>query len=288
VTGTLTAIHIYPIKSCRAVALQSVEVTRRGLAGDRLFQVVDPAGQPVTQRQQPRLATVQPTLEDGDLVLEADGQGPLRVPIPITNDTTATSLLGVPVEAADAGDGAAAWFSDLLGTPVRVVAMTDDSDYRIPVPGQEMALSWADGSSVLIANDQSLRWLTRRAGEPFAMDRFRPNLTVEAPPWSEDTWREVSVGEARFGFGLAWPRCAIPQVDQLTGSRTKEPARVLKAHRWCASAPSMPESLRSILEGNALFGIGCSVDQMSAAIAVGDDVVVHRTGQPIIEPPTDQ
>lgn len=40
-TATVAAIHIYPVKSCRAVALDSVEVAGTGLAGDRLFQVVD-------------------------------------------------------------------------------------------------------------------------------------------------------------------------------------------------------------------------------------------------------
>ena len=55
---TLTAIHVYPVKSCRAVPLDRVEIVSTGLRGDRLFQVVDAEGNPVTQRQQPMLATV--------------------------------------------------------------------------------------------------------------------------------------------------------------------------------------------------------------------------------------
>lgn len=285
VVGTLSAIHIYPIKSCRAVTLDRVEVTRRGLLGDRMFQVVDDDRVPVTQRQEPRLATVQATPFDGRLRLEADGRPPLEITVPTSNDTTATSLLGLPVEAADAGDEAAAWFSELLGVPARLVAVTDDTEHVVPFPDGEMHLGWADGSSVLVANDASHAWLAERADEPFGMDRFRPNLTVHADPWVEDTWRDLSVGSARFGVGLAWPRCAIPQVDQVDGSRHREPAKVLRAHRWCSDASAGPEALRPLLEGNALFGIGCSVEQVAATVSVGDPVVVHRTGPPIIDTP---
>lgn len=285
--GTLTAIHIYPVKSCRAVALDQVEIAGTGLRGDRLCQVVDGDGNPVTQRQEPMLATVRPSLIDGALRLEADGRAALDVAIPTANDTTANSLLGVPVEAGDAGDDAAAWFTDLVGSPVRLVAMTEHSDYRLPIPGIDMTLSWADAASVLVVNSASRRWLKERASEPFGMDRFRPNLTVDAgEAWIEDTWRDFSIGAARFGLGLAWPRCAIPQIDQVDGSRHKEPAKVLKEHRWCADAASMGEALRPLFEGNALFGIGCSAGPREVTIAVGDELSVHDSGARIIPAPS--
>jgi uncharacterized protein YcbX len=286
-TATLTAIHIYPVKSCRAVAMQRVEIAGTGLFGDRLFQVVDAEGNPVTQRQKSVLATVQPALTDAELRLDAPDRPTLNVPIPTVPNTTVKSLLGVPVEAGDAGDEAATWFSDLLGVPARLVAMTDRSDYRLPLPGIDMTLSWADGSAVLVANAASLEWLAGRAGDPFGMDRFRPNLTVDTnEAWVEDTWRDFSIGAARFGLGLAWPRCAIPQIDQIDGSRHKEPAKVLKKHRWCSDAASAGEALRPLFEGNALFGIGCSVQPVGAMVAIGDKVTVHETGERLIPAPT--
>ncbi len=283
--GTLRAIHVYPVKSCRAVALERVALTRRGLLGDRLFQVVDADARPVTQRQRPELATVCPTLVAGGMRLEAEGRPSIEIAAPTTNDTTASSLLGATVEAGDAGDEAAAWFSDLLGSPVRLVAITDASDHRVPFPGAEMHIGWADGASVLATNMASLRWLNGRASEPFGMDRFRPNLTIEAEPWIEDTWRDLSVGSVRLGVGLAWPRCAIPQVDQVDGTRHREPAKVLRAHRWCTEAPSVPDALRPVLEGNALFGIACSVVETGPPVAVGDPVIVHDTGPRVIDAP---
>jgi uncharacterized protein YcbX len=283
--GTVTAIHVYPVKSCRAIELPRVEMTRRGVAGDRLFQVIDTSTRPVTQRQQPRLATVRPALIDGGLRLEADGCQPIEIATPTANDTVATSLLGASVESADAGDEAAAWFSALLDAPVRLVAVTDDTDHRVPFPEADMHIGWADGAAVLVANSASLAWLQERATESFEMDRFRPNVTVDADPWAEDTWRDLSIGAARLGVGLAWPRCAIPQVDQIDGTRHSEPAKVLKAYRWCSDAPSIPAALRPVLEGNALFGIACSVIEPGATVAVGDDVLVHQTGPPVIDAP---
>jgi len=71
-------------------------------------------------------------------------------------------------------------------------------------------------TSNIARQSASLQWLTERADEPFGMDRFRPHLTVDAgDPWIEDTWRDFSVGAARLGPGLAWPRRTIPQVDQV-------------------------------------------------------------------------
>jgi uncharacterized protein YcbX len=285
-TGILTAIHIYPVKSCRAVPLDSVEIAPTGLLGDRLFQVIDADGNPMTQRQQPALATVQPTFVDGALQLETDGRTTLHVAIPTVNDATANSLLGVPVDAADAGDEAASWFTELLDAPVRLVAMTQSSNYLLPIPGIDMTLSWADACSVLVVNSASLEWLNERSSEPFGMDRFRPNLTVDAgEAWIEDTWRDFSIGAARFGFGIAWPRCTIPQVDQVDGTRHKEPAKVLKQHRWCTDAATAEPALRALLEGNALFGIGCSAEPTGAVVALGDDLVVHREELPVIAAP---
>lgn len=134
------------------------------------------------------------------------------------------------------------------------------------------------------------RHLRRRCSgvrcDHFVVDLDEERATVDAgEAWAEDTWRDFSIGGARLGLGLAWPRCTIPQVDQVDGSRHKQPAKVLKRHRWCSDAASAGEALRPLFEGNALFGIGCSVHPADAVIAVGDEVNVHETGARIIPAP---
>ena len=60
---------------------------------------------------------------------------------------------------------------------------------------------------------------------------------------------------------------------------------MLKRHRWCSDAASVGDALRPLFEGNALFGIGCSVEPVGAVIAVGDEVSVHDTGPRLIPAP---
>jgi uncharacterized protein YcbX len=95
-------------------------------------------------------------------------------------------------------------------------------------------VSFADGYPLLLCTEASLEELNRLAAEPVPMDRFRPNLVVAgAPePWAEDGWQELAVGEdARFDVVSGCARCTVPEVDQTTGERHREPGPVLAAHR---------------------------------------------------------
>jgi hypothetical protein len=74
----------------------------------------------------------------------------------------------------------------------------------------------------------------------------------------------------------------VPQVDQETGDRHREPALVLKARRWCTSADELPELLRPVLEGNALFGVTAAATPAGVRIAVGDAVEVLETGPALL------
>ena len=53
--GTVRAIFVYPVKSCRGIALDRAEVEARGLRHDRRWMIVDAGGTFVTQRTEPRL-----------------------------------------------------------------------------------------------------------------------------------------------------------------------------------------------------------------------------------------
>ena len=57
-----TALNIYPVKSCRGIALRSARVARHGLADDRHWMLVRPNGRFVTQRELPRMALIGTTV----------------------------------------------------------------------------------------------------------------------------------------------------------------------------------------------------------------------------------
>ncbi|MEM7340679.1 MAG: MOSC N-terminal beta barrel domain-containing protein [Actinomycetota bacterium] len=286
--GVVKSLHIHPIKSCRALSVQSATVGPVGLVGDREWQVA--AGiTPLTQRQHAVMATVDAVPIDGGLRLSAPGQPTIEVERPSTADTETGSLIGVKVLVGDAGEAAAEWFTALLGDSARLYARTPESELVPPEPldvfgGQRIAFS--DLAPVLVANTASSTWLEERANEPFGIDRFRANVVVDGPePFAEDTWARFRIGAAALAHGAPWPRCAVPQVDQNSGERRKEPAVVLKAHRWVDAAPAYNEIMRSVIEGNAVFGVGCSIGPAGTVISVGDALEVDETMEPLLASP---
>jgi uncharacterized protein YcbX len=82
------------------------------------------------------------------------------------------------------------------------------------------------------------------------------------------------------------PRCRVPQVDQDTGERQREPALALRAHRWCADAPSVPAGWRGFFQGKSLFGLGATIAAPGTVVRVGDALEVHTATAPLIPPPT--
>jgi uncharacterized protein YcbX len=284
---SLTEIYIYPVKSCRAVSVQKGNVTGIGLAEDRRWQVLGPEERRgVTQRKHRSLALVQPTLlDDAGMRLSAPGMSEIEFDQPSGPIITVDSHFRIPVRARDAGHEAAEWLTEFIGVPLRLVRMEGDSGWRLPpeLDAFGQGAPFTDAAPVLLASQDSLDWLAARASEDFGMDRFRPNLVVAgADPWAEDTWDRFDVGEANLRAIAPWPRCAIPQIDQETAERHKEPARVLKKHRWCTSAPSISGDFRRLVEGNGLFGVACTIVPAGSAIAVGDEVRVVSSRAPVL------
>lgn len=281
----LSQIVVYPIKSCGGVQLDEVAVSPIGLAGDREWLFVDDDANSVTQRQHRVLATVTPEpLSGGGLRLSAPGLPTIDVGRTGVA-TTAKTLFGVPVPVIDAGDEAARWFTELTGASGRLVAMSGPDGWRLPddydVFGQPA--SFSDAAPILVASQASSDWLVERASEEFAIDRFRANLVVSgAPAWDEDTWEHFDIGSASLRSAVPWPRCQIPQIDQTTAATHKEPAKVLRAHRWCTEAPGIDSAFRSIVEGSALFGIGCTIEPAGTILSVGDELTVGSTAAPVL------
>ena len=295
----LAAIHLHPVKACRRTELDAAVVGAHGLVGDRSWQVIDPDGGFLNQKQHPGLVRVVPTLAEGGITLRCDGRDDLFVATPVRSDREVTTYTG-PVAAGDAGDDAAAWLSELLGTTCRLVGMAPDFARRARIPAKTFpdpdgpiaraveressaGVGFADAAPVLLVNLASHRALEEEASEPFGVERWRGNLIVDGvEPWTEDTWRRIRIGDAIVDFGLPWPRCAVPQIDQDTAARHNEPARVLRARRWCERVDGVPGFLEAILVGNALFGVATSVTPAGVTLRVGDELEVLEAGDPMV------
>lgn len=243
---TLASLHRYPVKSCRGWDLASAVVEPWGLAGDRRWMVTDPAGYGLTAREHRRLLLAEPeVLDDGRLRLHGPGLEPLVVDVPAPG-MGGDGLLGVHVwstalDAAPASQGAADWFSTLIGEPARLVYL-DDPTRRATSPAftdPGDRVSFADGYPLLVTTTASLDalngWIAqgRRPFEgPVPMVRFRPNVVIEGTAaWAEDGWRRIRIGEAEFRAVKGCSRCVMTMTDAVTIERGKEPLATLARHR---------------------------------------------------------
>jgi len=240
-TATLSAIHIFPLKSCAPLARTQALVERRGLAGDRRWMIVDANGRFVTGRDQARLTLVR-AFPDGDgLALSAPGLPDLRVPAPRADGARVqTAVWGAAVTPLLASEEASAWISAHLGLPSRLVHMDAACMRRVKAKydgrygEDDDEVSLADGFPLLLISQAALDLLNSKLTKPVPMLRFRPNLVVAGTaPHAEDGWKRIRIGEAEFDVVKPCSRCVFTTVDFDSGRRDPagEPLRTLITYR---------------------------------------------------------
>jgi uncharacterized protein YcbX len=265
----LASISTYPVKSCRGLNHERATVQPWGLAGDRRWVVVDDDGGVLTQREEPRLTQVRPSIVDGALLLRHDRACDLVVPA-VPGELDRVKLWRTTVPLSRAGEEADAWLSHALERKVRLYYLDDPTrrpinpDYSAP----DDRVNLADGYPLLLTNAGSLAalndWLVEESpGEgPLPMTRFRPNVVVDgAGAWAEDGWlgRRIRIGRVNLRAPKPCDRCVISTTDQETGARRREPLRTLARHR-------------NVNQG-LLFGVNLIPDG-PGEIALGDEISV--------------
>ena len=271
----LTALYLYPVKSCRELAVTSAAVDAHGLIGDRRFLVVDAEGRFLTQRAHPRMALIETTLASDALTLSSPQHGSVSVPLasnlrPQACAPRSVAIWKDTVIADDCGDEPAAWLSAFLGLPCRLVHA--GAAYSRPLPGRKLPstfdvrlstrheVSFADGYPFLVLAEESLADLNARLDVPLPMNRFRPNLVVAgAAPYAEDTWGRFRIGGVMFHGATRCGRCIVTTTDQVTATRAKEPLRTLASYRRDAN-------------GDVMFGRNLVHETKAGRLAVGDAV----------------
>ena len=263
----LSELYLYPVKSGQGQCLQASQVDHLGLQGDRRWMVVEADnGRFLTQRAWPQLGRIQASYGDaGQLLLEAPGLGRLEVQVPAgEEDLRGVTIWRDTLRVPDAGDAAAAWLSQLLGKPVRLVYCPEPRARYLP-NGYGLnsdRAAFPDGFPLLLIGQGSLDELNRRIGRPMEMLRFRPNLVVQgAQPFAEDGWKRIRIGQLQFRLLKPSVRCILTTLDPATGERSadREPLTTLKTFRE--------------KDGDVLFGQNLAVDG-SGVLEVGMPVEV--------------
>lgn len=258
---TIRSLHVYPVKSCRGIALERAEIAETGFRHDRRWMVIGADGTFLSQRSHPELARVSTRLDRGRLILGAADRPPLEVVIdaPIDDHRTVT-IWKDACEAVSEGRESAAWLSTLLGVPCELVRLPEtevrpvDPDYARP--GDRVA--FADGFPFLLISQASVDELNRRLTTPVRADRFRANIIIDGcEAHAEDGWSMLTIGEIGFDVAKPCARCVVISTDQDNGSRTEEPLRTLAGYRTAN---------RKVLFGQNLIHRG------TGAVRIGDEV----------------
>ena len=236
----LSALYIYPIKSAAGIPQKTVQLTARGLQHDRRYMVVGPDGQFMTQRRFPKMAVIRAQMIDEQLAISAPGLPNLRLPVPTGEyGKIEAEVWGDRTLTLSCGPTAQAWFTNFLGTRCQLVYMSDTSCRPTDHGklGLDKIVSFADAYPYLLLSEASLMGLNHRLSakkeSPVRMNRFRPNLVVrgDMPPHAEDEWNRIRIGDAIFNVAKPCARCSVPNVNQESGIRTKEPSRTLATYR---------------------------------------------------------
>lgn len=264
----LSALYVYPIKSCAALVLDRVDVQPRGLAHDRRWMIVDGDGRFLTGRQLPRLVLLRATPTSDGLRLQAPEVDPIEVARPSADaERRRVTVWDDTLDAPDAGDAVAHWLSEWLGRTVRLVFM-DAAATRAVSPDHAQAgdeVSFADGYPLLAISQAALNGLNVRLDVPLPMLRFRPNLVIAgATPHAEDGWRRIRVGDVEFDAVKTCVRCVFTTVDPERGDFDPrgEPLRTLKTYR--RSERGITFGMNLIARGNGTLRIGDAVTVLAA------------------------
>jgi len=261
----ITSLYIYPIKSCAAVAVNTLMFDQMGPVADRRFMLVDENGRFLTQRTLPSMAHIYPQINSGVLTVRAEGMKDLSLDMysVATEHNGIVSVWKDEVIAVDCGNEAALWFASFLGRFCRLVMVSDETRRQVNLKYAREGefVGFADGYPLLITSEESLQVLSSALDRPIDMLRFRPNIVVKGEEaFAELNWKRLSVASGgSIEITKPCERCVIPTRDIVTQQREKDMLEVLKQH--CT------------VGGKIIFGQN-ALTRGIAQLAVGDSLVV--------------
>ncbi len=228
-------IFYYPVKGCRAVDAQSVDIGPTGISGDRSYVILYEGGF-ANLKSLPALSKVVVALHEDGLRFGADGHDDL-IHQRQSGDEVALTFYADQVPVVDQGDAAANWLSDVTGASVRLATLKQNFDRNLPVDMLSAAHGveqdgFCDLSPIMLVNAATLDDVNAQLSDPVSVERFRCNIVVRGlEPYAED---EISgyQGEAlSLSHVIACERCVIINTDPVSGEMNKEPLKLLHNSR---------------------------------------------------------
>ncbi|MEO5623764.1 MAG: MOSC N-terminal beta barrel domain-containing protein [Dokdonella sp.] len=204
--GRVVGLWRYPVKSMTGEALEEIDISWHGLAGDRRWAFVrggvERSGFPwLTIRERRDMVHYRPHLVEPD-----------------NPDKSAVQVLTPTGQEYDIADMALA---AELGPGVRVIKQDRGVFDTFPLS---------------LITTQAVGGLGVSVNAELDVQRFRPNLLIEATTleaFPEDAWvgRVIRIGEAMMRVDKRDKRCAVVNVDPATGSHEPSTLRAVAGTR---------------------------------------------------------
>jgi hypothetical protein len=268
----LSEINIYPIKSLGGISLKSATVEERGLQFDRRWLLVDGKNNFITQRNFPKMATVNVEVLKNGLRVSENGNETIVPFESNTNETASVKIWSSRCRAKVYEKETNDWFSNVLQTDCRLVVMPEKTRRKVNyfyAVHKEDTVSFADAYPFLLIGENSLEDLNSRLESLVPMNRFRPNFVVSgADAFAEDSWKQIKIGSVIFHIVKPCARCVVTTIDQASGEKQSlEPLKTLASYR-------IPK--RSIKK-KILFGQNLIAENVGDVVKIGDKVEIIQT-----------
>ena len=216
-------IGFTPLKGGRHLTQEVVDLTTEGPVGDRVFCLVDRScGRVLRTVENPTLLRASASWRAGVLSVDLNGVTYAGKPSP-SGETLKVDYWGRTAAVEICTGPWAAAYSEYLGFDVVLAG---------PVTPGEVVY----GASVTVVTTGSMRLLAQRLGRDVGSERFRATFLVDtgdAPSHVEDSWvgRELRVGGATVLVRGVVPRCAVVDLDPVTGQSDAPVLRQLAGYR---------------------------------------------------------
>lgn len=245
--GVLAQVWRYPVKSTLGERVETAALTAKGVAGDRVWALLDTESGHVVSAKRPKrwgallgLASmsegsdVRVVLPDGSALLAGSRELDERLSALLGRDVTLVSEAppGAVFEEAweaELKNGVPPWF-DLPTRP-------DAEDGELVEGGQFMSEQGTlfNFGAVHLVTTGTLRRLRELApGSDFAAERFRPNLVVDTDEdgFVETAWqgRTLTVGDVRLTVSFTVPRCVVTTLGQADLPQDRDVLRTVATH----------------------------------------------------------
>ncbi len=223
-TAQVTGLWIYPVKSCRGISVEEMQIGPTGPVHDREWMIVDENNRFMTLRTNSKLAEIKTSLQGpflhlylntNKILINTQEESEQIETVTVWKDSFSAGVSGKDINEA---------LSDFLSQSVKLVRYQKQSFRDLGAAGTNAVREtmFADSRPVLLTSEDSLKELNTHLNAqglaPSVIERFRSNIIISGlPAYAEDKFEKIKAGEITLQNPRLCTRCVVITQDAETG-----------------------------------------------------------------------